>query len=116
MQFKAVEIRVTPASPQLPDLIPSALSLCGTVAQRPEHLPAGIAPGARTVSAALLPNRSPVITANTEATSGQYCMMLPPGDYQLYVHSSEVEIRKGLKYVNHIVGYRYLLLNFYYVT
>jgi len=90
-------VRITPSAPILPDLLPSAFAVCGIVHQLEAHLPIGVASGARTVQAVALPEKIQVLSAATEADSGVYCIMLPPGEYQMSVLVSDNEVKKGLK-------------------
>jgi hypothetical protein len=95
MEFAGIEVRVTPGSPSLPDLVASSLAVCGKVALG--QLPAGVSTGPRTVTAARLPERSLKVSSTTVEGTGTFCLMLAPGEYQLYVHASDAEIRRGLK-------------------
>lgn len=97
MEFPTIEVRISPGAPTLPDLLPSAFSVCGIVHQLEAHLPVGVASGSRTVQAVALPAKVQVLNSATEADSGVYCIMLAPGEYQMSVLVSDNEVKKGLK-------------------
>ncbi|XP_059482709.1 BOS complex subunit NOMO3 [Neocloeon triangulifer] len=98
LEFPVINVRISPSSPILPDLLPSAFAVCGIVHQQEAHLPLGVASGPRTVQAVSLPDKVRVLNTQTEADSGIYCIMLSPGEYIMSVLVTDNEVKKGLKF------------------
>ncbi|CAB3359921.1 Hypothetical predicted protein [Cloeon dipterum] len=97
LEFPTIDVRISPSSPILPDLLPSAFAVCGIVHQQEAHLPLGVAAGPRTIQAVSLPDKIRVLNTNTDE-SGVYCIMLSPGEYQMSVVVTDNEVKKGLKF------------------
>ncbi|XP_034946758.1 nodal modulator 1 [Chelonus insularis] len=92
VKFDEKIVKISPSTPELPQLKPSSYKVCGSV----------------TLSAKeALDCRNIVVTnaagtfkqeINTDPKTGKYCLYLPPGKYQLNVVVSANEKSKGLQF------------------
>lgn len=84
--FDEVTLKISPNSKQLPDLVPSAYEVCGTV----------ISDKSQTVTFTKI-GSTKFLTTLSDANSGKFCEFLTPGKYQVQV-VVDSGVHKGLQF------------------
>ncbi|XP_041372550.1 nodal modulator 1-like [Gigantopelta aegis] len=94
--FDEMLVKITPNTPQLPDIIPSSFNLCGKVAidRFPEVL--GKLPTQRRVIYFPESKKSDAVSITTES-DGKFCTKVKPGKYVIKVHIADTEMKAGLR-------------------
>ncbi|XP_067008353.2 BOS complex subunit NOMO1 [Anabrus simplex] len=96
MEFKGIQVKITPNTPQLDDIYPSTFKVCGNVAL-PRLIPGPPDESSRQV--VIIPTGDNDIRpalVETEEGTGEFCHMLEAGIYELMVRVPESEKQKGL--------------------
>ncbi|ESO93836.1 hypothetical protein LOTGIDRAFT_104485 [Lottia gigantea] len=93
--FDDVSLKITPTSPQLPNIIASSFSLCGQVIidRLPEGLPAQSSQ--RRIIYHRDGKKSEAVSITPES-DGHFCTKVKPGKYIVAIHLSATEIKAGL--------------------
>lgn len=94
--FDATNVKVTPNTPQLPNIVASSFSLCGKVVI--EKIPEGLSqvPPQRKITISSESSPADVMTIETSA-DGTFCSAVKRGKYIVKVTLSEKEIKAGLQ-------------------
>ncbi|XP_052252971.1 nodal modulator 3-like [Dreissena polymorpha] len=95
MTFLEREIRITPNTPQLPDIFPDSFSLCGTVTieKFPDSL---VSPVTKRKMIIFPEGKGSAAVSKETDDSGHFCTSVQPGKYIVRVHISDVEVKAGL--------------------
>jgi hypothetical protein len=89
MSFEVTNVKVTPNTPQLPDIVASRFDVCGQIEMEP------LVVQSRVVNVV---GPSAELTQKTVVLpDGTFCMPCKPGTYQLSVELSESDVKAGLK-------------------
>ncbi|XP_049779932.1 nodal modulator 3 [Schistocerca cancellata] len=97
MQFQDTPVKITPNTPQLADIYPSAFKVCGSIT--PHHLTTGVAErGPRNILISKKGSESEKITLKLNHGSGEFCHFLAPGKYEASVEVTEEEKNRGLQF------------------
>ncbi|XP_012278866.1 nodal modulator 3 isoform X2 [Orussus abietinus] len=92
MQFDEKVVKVSPSSPELPPLVPSAYKVCGTVTLSTKgtlhHRKVSIQNTLSTFQTEV----------DTDPSTGKFCLYLPSGKYQLSIIVTAEEKAKGLQF------------------
>ncbi|KAL5020566.1 hypothetical protein ScPMuIL_003458 [Solemya velum] len=93
--FNAVEVKITPNTPHLPDIVAVKYSLCGRVVI--DKVPEGLSQVSSTRRIIIFPEgkSSEAVSIATDV-DGSFCTEVEPGNYVIKVHLTEVEVRAGL--------------------
>ncbi|XP_070547557.1 BOS complex subunit NOMO1-like [Ptychodera flava] len=96
--FDAMTVKITPNTPQLPDIVASSFNLCGKVSI--EKLPESV-PVAAERHVTLTPDGAAAKdTVNLPTKSdGSYCFPVKPGKYNVQVVVSDDEVKAGVKLI-----------------
>ncbi|XP_074644327.1 BOS complex subunit NOMO3-like isoform X2 [Tubulanus polymorphus] len=95
--FDDLNVKISPNTPQLPDIIASSFSLCGNV--HIDRFPTGVsAIRERVLSLQYKNSKGDVITLGKVTTDvkGDYCTTVRPGVYTIKPVLSDTELRAGL--------------------
>ena len=97
MEFDELQIYVTPATPYLVDIIPTRFAVCGNISMtRP--LGKGVTVS-REVHVFNSSSRAKVVQTKKSDLKGNFCFMLPSGNYQVEVAVSDQERQLGLLFL-----------------
>ncbi|CAH1796880.1 unnamed protein product [Owenia fusiformis] len=94
LEFEAMEVKVTPNTPQLPPLIATKFSVCGKIVI--DRVPDSLDQLDTTRQVTLESKGQQTVTLSSDA-KGQFCTKVKPGVYSLKPVLSAKEIRAGLK-------------------
>ncbi|XP_052805284.1 nodal modulator 1-like [Mya arenaria] len=95
LEFEEQNIRITPNTPQLPDIIPARFNLCGkvTINKFPEGL------STQTIKRKMIifpEGKGSAAVSKETGEDGRFCSYVAPGKYVVRVHLSDAEIKAGL--------------------
>lgn len=93
MEFEEQSVKVTPNTPHIGDLVPSAYKVCGLVST--SH--SGSSATDRLVEFILQEASQEVVYETNTNTAGQFCIFLSPGIYTVSLPVSEPEKEAGLQ-------------------
>ncbi|XP_048249948.1 nodal modulator 1-like [Haliotis rufescens] len=93
--FDELSVKITPNTPQLPDIVASGFSMCGEVVI--DRVPEGLnqVPVQRKVIYYPEGRGSDAVSITTDS-AGKFCARVKPGKYVVKVHLSEQEVKAGL--------------------
>ena len=94
LYFEPVRVKITPNTPQIPDILPSKFSVCGSVSIR--RLPDRVARDGRKISVLNKSDRSQVAELLVDR-DGKFCTQLAPGSYVMKPANSAHEMYAGLE-------------------
>ncbi|XP_055958789.1 BOS complex subunit NOMO1 [Patella vulgata] len=93
--FDDITLKITPSTPQLPNIVASSFSLCGQVII--DRLPEALSsvPSQRRIIYHPDGKKSEAVSLSPEA-DGKFCTKVKPGKYIIGIHLSEQEVKAGL--------------------
>ncbi|KAL4228821.1 hypothetical protein ACF0H5_011861 [Mactra antiquata] len=95
MVFDEQEIKITPNTPQLNDIIPSSFDICGKVTI--DKFPEGLSQQITNRKMIIFPEGKGSAAVSKETSDdGNFCTPVKPGKYVVRVHLSDTEVKAGL--------------------
>ncbi|XP_053372624.1 nodal modulator 2-like [Mercenaria mercenaria] len=93
--FDEQEIRITPNTPQLPDIVPTSFNICGRVTI--DKFPDSLSQQITKRKLIIFPEGKGSAAVSKETNEeGKFCTAVKPGKYIVRVHLSDAETKAGL--------------------
>ncbi|XP_077985075.1 BOS complex subunit NOMO1-like [Glandiceps talaboti] len=96
--FDAMTVKITPNTPQLPDIIATSFNICGkvTIDNMPDNIPVA---AQRQITMTTEGGQSKDAVTIATKSDGSYCFQVKPGNYVIQVVVSDVEVKAGIKLI-----------------